>query len=218
MRKPFLLAFILLFAGYGMASADDWGTFDSQDMLFASAGAYMGYGWAGMIYWDGTPWITGFNFDGIPTCIDASVAFLPAFGPLHFGPRIEAISATYITGFIKDSMGVEHDQAVIELGIDAYLSYTGIEWLSAYAFAGITADYYAVFDPIHINDGAEEYCFGIRGGAGISLIPISLNIGADRLRFLAGPELIAGLIIPTDLLYPYLRVHGLITVQYVFAP
>jgi hypothetical protein len=218
MIKRIGLAAVLVLAACAPLLAADWDSYDSQDMLFVSTDAYMGYGWAAMTDRSGAPWIPGFNYDGIVNCVSASLALLPRMGPFHFGPRLEAISATYITGFIKDLSGAEHDQAVIESCLDAYIGYSGIEWLSAFAFAGATLSYYAVFDPLHTHSGAEEYCFGVRAGAGISIVPLSIQLGIGRLRVSAGPEAVVGLILPTDLLYPYVRVHGLIGVQYAFQP
>jgi hypothetical protein len=218
MIKHVGIAAALLLSACGTAFAADWESYDSQEMLFVSTDAYMGYGWAVMTDWSGAPWIPGRPLDGIVNCISFSAAYLPRLGPFHVGPRLEAFSATYITGFAKDGMGVEHDQAVIETCLDAYVGFTGLEWLSAFAFAGGTLSYYAVFDPLHTHSGAEEYCIGVRAGAGVSFVPLSIELGIGRLRVSAGPEAVIGLILPTDLLYPYLRVHGLISIQYVFTP
>jgi hypothetical protein len=178
---------------------------------------YGGWGISSLNAYDGTPFIAGLAESSVPTCVETNATYLFPAGTFAAGYRWDMLSATYITGFGKDALGVQHDQGIFEMSFDGIAAFTGIPWLFPYAFAGATVTYYAVFNPLHIDEAASEFCLGVRAGAGALIIPLSFDLGDGTiLRVMAGPEVLAGLLFPVDLLYSYLRVHARINVQIAF--
>jgi hypothetical protein len=211
------LAFLfcaLLFLG----TASPVGAQTNGETFLLDVSGYGGWGIASLNSYNGTPLIEGLDTSSVPTCIETNAMYLFPAGVFSAGFRWDMISATYITGFGKDALGVQHDQDIFESNVDGIAAYTRISWLFPYVFAGITATYYAVFDPLHMASAASEFCLGVRAGAGALFIPLSFDVGGGTtLRLMAGPEVMAGMLFPVDLLYSYLRVHARINVQIAFA-
>jgi hypothetical protein len=214
MKKISALIFCAAFLLAGLSGAAEQ---SANDLFLADVSGYGGWGVCSLHWLDGSPYIVGLDADSIPTCAEANVTYLFAGGPVAFGLRWDLFSAAYITGFGKDALGAQHDQGVFESDIDAIAAYTLVPWLFPYAFAGATVTDYSVFDPLHMNNGAEEFCLGIRAGAGVMFIPFAFDIGGgSALRIMAGPEVMAGLLFPQNLLYSYLRAHARVTVQVTY--